>query len=62
VLKKLAEAGQIDPDELVVVYVTGNGLKTVEAVAEHVQPVLHVAPTLAAFEAAWKEQAWPPSA
>jgi threonine synthase len=62
VLKKLARAGKIDPDELVVVYVTGNGLKTVEAVAEHVQPVLHVAPTLAAFEAAWKEQAWRPSA
>src|SRR5207248_10668597 len=31
VLKRLAEGGGIDPDERVVVYVTGNGLKTQEA-------------------------------
>jgi threonine synthase len=53
VLKKLAEAGKIDPDELVVAYITGNGFKTVDAVAEHVTPVLRVAPTLASFEAAY---------
>jgi threonine synthase len=51
-LKKLAAATMIDPDELVVVYVTGNGLKTPEAVAGHVAPALRVAPTLRAFEAA----------
>lgn len=53
VLKKLAQAGTIDPDEVVVAYVTGNGLKTVEAVADHVAPALHVGPTLASFEAAY---------
>src|SRR5438132_3227676 len=53
VLKKLAEAGKIDADELVVAYITGNGFKTVDAVAEHVTPVLRVAPTLASFEAAY---------
>ncbi|HEY3057378.1 MAG TPA: threonine synthase [Chloroflexota bacterium] len=56
VLKKLAQAGKIDPDELVVAYITGNGLKTVDAVADHVAPVLRVAPTLASFEAAFKGQ------
>ncbi len=53
VLKKLAQEGKIDPDELVVAYITGNGFKTVDAVAEHVTPVLRVAPTLASFEAAY---------
>jgi len=31
-LKKLVEAGKIDPEETTVVYITGNGLKTQEAV------------------------------
>jgi threonine synthase len=53
VLKKLVAAGKIDPDERVVAYITGNGLKTVDAVAEHVTAPLRVAPTLAAFEAAF---------
>jgi threonine synthase len=53
VLKKLAQARVIDPEELVVAYITGNGLKTVDAVAETVTPVLRVAPTLAAFEEAY---------
>jgi threonine synthase len=56
VLKKLSLAGKIDPDELVVAYITGNGLKTVDAVADHVTPVLRVAPTLASFEAAFDGQ------
>jgi threonine synthase len=56
VLKKLAQAGKIDPEECVVAYITGNGLKTVEAVAAHVAPVLHVAPTLSSFEAAFGTQ------
>jgi threonine synthase len=53
VLKKLRAAGKIDPDELVVAYITGNGFKTVDAVADHVTPVLRVAATLASFEAAY---------
>jgi len=56
VLKKLTQAGKIDPDELVVAYITGNGFKTVDAVAEHVSPVLRVKPSLAAFEAAFDGQ------
>jgi threonine synthase len=61
VLKKLAAAGRVEPDELVVVYVTGNGLKTPEAVAGHVPPALRVAPTLGAFEAAFSTQGPRPS-
>jgi threonine synthase len=53
VLKKLVEAGKIDPDEEVVAYITGNGLKTIDAVAEHVAAPLRVAPTLSAFETAF---------
>jgi threonine synthase len=51
VLKKLVAAGQIDPEEVVVAYITGNGFKTVDAVADQMTPPLRVAPTLASFEA-----------
>src|SRR3954463_7093729 len=34
VLRKLAERGDIDPDETVVVYITGEGLKTLDAVRD----------------------------
>ncbi len=50
-LKKLVETGQIGRDELTVAYITGAGLKTQEAVAEHVVQAHHVAPQLEAFEA-----------
>ena len=53
VLKKLASAGKIDADELVVAYITGNGFKTLDAVAERVTPPLRIRPTFAAFEAAY---------
>jgi len=56
VLKKLAAIGKIDPDELVVAYITGNGFKTVDAVAEHMTPALRIAPTLASFQAAYAGQ------
>jgi len=56
VLKKLAAVGKIDPDELVVAYITGNGFKTVDAVAEHMPPPLRIAPTLASFQAAYGGQ------
>jgi len=45
---KLAAAGVIRPDERVVVYVTGNGLKTVEALAGAVGPSATIPPTLEA--------------
>jgi threonine synthase len=51
-LAKLAASGVIRPDERVVAFVTGNGLKTIEAVAPHCGPAATVAPTLAAFESA----------
>jgi threonine synthase len=51
-LARLAAAGVVRPDERVVAYVTGNGLKTVEAVAPHVGPTTTIAPTVAAFAAA----------
>jgi threonine synthase len=57
VLKKLVAAGKIDADERVVAYITGNGFKTVDAVADQVAPPLHVAPTLASFQAAFGDRA-----
>jgi threonine synthase len=50
VLKKLAESGRLDPSELVVAYITGNGLKTQEAVADEVSPPIQIAASLRAFE------------
>ena len=58
VLKKLVAAGAFDPDELVVAYITGNGFKTIDAVVDHVTSPLHVAPTLASFEAAFADRGW----
>jgi threonine synthase len=51
-LAQLAESGVIRPDERVVAYVTGNGLKTLEAVAPRLAPTATIAPTVAAFAAA----------
>ena len=53
-LKHLAKTGAIKPDELTVVYITGNGLKTQEAVEEVVSP-LSVKPTMTSFEGAFKD-------
>jgi threonine synthase len=52
VLKKLVEAGKIDPDETTVVYITGNGLKTQEAVQGYVGEPLTIEPKLDSFERA----------
>jgi len=49
-LKRQAEAGVFDPDETVVAYITGNGLKTQEVVASSVQPI-NIEPNMEAFEA-----------
>ncbi len=56
VLRRLAEAGVIHPDELTVAYITGNGLKTQEAVAGHLEQPITIAPSLADFEAALQER------
>jgi threonine synthase len=51
-LAKLAAAGVVRRDERVVAFVTGHGLKTVEAVAGVVGPTATIAPTLEAFASA----------
>jgi len=51
-LAKLADAGVVRADERVVAYVTGHGLKTVEALPDTVRPTATIAPTLDAFAAA----------
>jgi threonine synthase len=52
VLKKLVEAGKINPDEKTVVYITGNGLKTVEAVQGAISEPFTIEPKLESFERA----------
>jgi threonine synthase len=50
-LAKLAAQGVVRPEEKVVAYITGHGLKTVEALAGVVGPTATIAPTLQAFDA-----------
>lgn len=52
VLKKLVEAGKIDPEETTVVYITGNGLKTQEAVQGYIGEPLTIEAKLDSFEQA----------
>jgi threonine synthase len=52
VLAKLAAAGKIDPSERVVAYITGDGLKTLDAV-RGTEQVTEIAPSLDEFEAAF---------
>lgn len=52
VLKKLVEAGKINPDEKTVVYITGNGLKTMESVQGYISEPLTIEPKLDSFERA----------
>ena len=47
-LKRLVERGAIKRDEITVAYITGNGLKTLEAVEQVVKSV-HIDPTMSAF-------------
>jgi len=51
VLKKLARSGVIRRHERVVAYITGNGLKTPDAVAEHLAKPYRIAPNLRSFAA-----------
>jgi len=54
VTKKLIEKGKIPKDESIVVCITGNGLKTQEAVNEKIGKPIKIKPSLAAFEQATK--------
>lgn len=58
-LKRLAEEGVVRPDERVVVFVTGHGLKTLEAVAPEAGPTVTIEPTLDAFHAAFADDLAP---
>jgi threonine synthase len=51
-LAQLASSGVVRPDERVVAIVSGNGLKTLEAVAPHCGPTAVIPPTLDAFSEA----------
>ena len=48
-LRKLLATGQLDPDAETVVFNTGDGLKTLDAVADRVGPAATIEPTYAAF-------------
>jgi threonine synthase len=48
-LKKLVESGQLDPDQETVVFNTGDGLKTLDAVADRVGPAATIEPRYSAF-------------
>lgn len=50
VLKKLVENRKIKKNELVVAYITGIGLKTLEAIEKNVPSPITIKPTLASFE------------
>lgn len=49
VLKKLVESGDVSPDETVIFYVTGNGLKATEAILPHTAKPLEIESNLESF-------------
>jgi len=55
-LRRLVASGAIRRDDLTVAYVTGNGLKTIEAVAGSLAEPMVIQPTLASFEQAIAER------
>lgn len=52
VLRKLVATGQLDPSRETVIYNTGDGLKTQDAVADRVGPTAVIAPTVKAMREA----------
>jgi len=54
--RKLVEQGVIGRDEVTVISVTGNGLKTQEAMAGALRVPTHIKPTLTSFDAALAQQ------
>jgi threonine synthase len=61
VLAKLAERGEIGSSERIVVYITGEGLKTLDAIREG-HRVYEIDPTLDSFESGVSEAATSPAA
>jgi threonine synthase len=62
VARKLVEQGRIRPDETTVLAITGNGLKTTEALTGRLKYMPAVEPRLAAFEALLAEVGAPVTA
>ncbi len=58
VTKKLVEQGKLDPEGTTVIAITGQGLKTREAVADLLTPPTIIEPRLGAFEATMKKNQW----
>ena len=56
-LARLAGQGVVRPDERTVAYITGLGLKTIDAVSPHVGPTATIAPTIEAFDQAIEVEA-----
>lgn len=54
VLRKLVEQGRIDPAETTVAYITGNGLKTTEAVTATIGEPFTIDADLSSFDSAWQ--------
>ena len=52
VLRKLAAAGAIDPAGRTVAVISGNGLKTLDAIADRATPAFEIPPSLDAFNTA----------
>ncbi len=48
-LKKMAASGRIRPDEVTVAYITGNGYKTQEVIADKVKKPVIIEPSIAQF-------------
>ena len=51
VARKLIEQGRLPRDEEIVLCITGNGLKTLDALYEAIEPPVQIRPALAEFEA-----------
>ena len=56
VTKKLAEQGRFKPDDVVVIAITGNGLKTQEALVGQLGETVGIEPNLASLDAALKTE------
>ena len=50
--KKLVESGQLDPDAETVLLITGDGLKTLDALGDRVGPKATVQPSVEAVQSA----------
>jgi threonine synthase len=58
VAKKLLNAGRINPEESLVLVITGNGLKTLGAVSGRLGPAVSIRPKLEEFEEQCLAAAW----